>query len=338
MLWPRLPSLGGIRNAARAISDRSELVKIEPGKLGPFGVSLEATMGIDSDRLDPASWYLDSPAASAAFVLVVDCLNFGSGYFKDLAKDSSDSGYLTMAGGLVRYFDSHWPFAPSHLNSLGPLEMLGILQQRDPFSERLMQFAELLAKAASQLGTFLADNYRDSFAYFFAAIAQSSEALISELARLSFYQDGYRWKGILFQPAKKAQITASDLALVATHHRGLGTEMGIFDFPSSRSLTAFADNSLPHVLSTDGVLVYSDALAAHIAKGEELAYGSPAEIEIRAATITAIDDLAWALTQRWRRQVTAAETDAMVWRKKHLPSQRARYRATRSHKTRSVFY
>jgi hypothetical protein len=57
------------------------------------------------------------------------------------------------------------------------------------------------------------------------------------------------------------------------------------------ALTAFADYRVPVVLRTLGVLRYSRALAAAVEEGRELAPGSEEEVEIRAATLVAVERL-----------------------------------------------
>jgi hypothetical protein len=80
---------------------------------------------------------------------------------------------------------------------------------------------------------------------------------------------------------KRAQICANDL------HGALDC----FGIDVDR-LTMFADNLVPHVLRVDGVLRLDDALAARIDRGELLTHGEPAEIELRACAVHAVELLA----------------------------------------------
>ena len=331
-------SLNETREIARAIASSSELVAIDSARIKSLAGSYLSDPSDSSNSLDPAHWYLGSPASSAAFVLVVNCLNFGSGYFKHLVKDMSDSGYMTMAAGLVRYFDLHWPFPPSHLTSLEATAVLGILSQAPPYGTELFEFAGSLAAASAELGMHLTNNFSDRFEVFLASAAGEPEALIAELTKLKSYQDGYRWEGSDFWVLKKAQITVSDLALAVGYHKAQGRRLGDLDFGDIACLTAFADNSVPHVLATDQILIYREDLGDHIALGAELEYGCAAEIDIRAATIVAIDELAGVLSSVVKRKMSAAEADGLVWMKKHRLQDRARYRRSLSHKTRSLYY
>jgi hypothetical protein len=115
---------------------------------------------------------------------------------------------------------------------------------------------------------------------------------------------------------KRAQIAANDLALA-----------GSAQFDDLDALTIFADNLVPHVLRCDGVLVYDEALAAHIDSGRLLAAG-PAEREIRACAVHACELLAA------RTGVPPRVLDVWLWNRGQAPEYKARPR----HRTRTVFY
>jgi hypothetical protein len=56
-------------------------------------------------------------------------------------------------------------------------------------------------------------------------------------------------------------------------------------------LTTFADYRVPQILRHFDILEYSPALAEIVDSQKELAMGSSDEISIRAATVTAVEDL-----------------------------------------------
>jgi hypothetical protein len=84
---------------------------------------------------------------------------------------------------------------------------------------------------------------------------------------------------------------------------------------------------VPHVLRCDGVLVYEEALAARIDRGELLGAGR-AEREIRACAVHAGEGLAA------RLGIPARELDLRLWHRGQEPSYKARPR----HRCRTVFY
>jgi len=116
---------------------------------------------------------------------------------------------------------------------------------------------------------------------------------------------------------KRAQITANDFELA-----------GVLRFDDIDRLTIFADNLVPHVLRLDGVLRYSEALAARIDGGELLPAGSPEEREIRACAVHACELISAA------GGVPARALDTWLWNR----GQAAAYKAVPRHRTRTVYY
>jgi hypothetical protein len=115
---------------------------------------------------------------------------------------------------------------------------------------------------------------------------------------------------------KRAQIAANDLALA-----------NVAQFDDLDDLTIFADNLVPHVLRCDGVLVYDEALAAHIDSGQLLPAGRE-EREIRACAVHACELLAQ------RTGVPPRVLDVWLWNRGQAPEYKGRPR----HRTRTVFY
>jgi hypothetical protein len=82
-------------------------------------------------------------------------------------------------------------------------------------------------------------------------------------------------------------------------------------------LTAFADNLVPHTLRMAGVLRYDPALAGRIARQELLAAGEPAEVELRACGVHAVELLAA------RSGLTPAAVDHQLWQRGQDPAIKA---------------
>ncbi len=143
---------------------------------------------------------------------------------------------------------------------------------------------------------------------------------------MPFFHDVARYDELEVPFWKRAQLTASDLA-IAFEGRGYGF------FEDLDGLTAFADNLLPHVLRLEGVLEYAGDLLERIERGEELASGSPEEVELRAAAVFAVEELVTVLRAQGVR-ATARELDHWLWHRGQQP----RFKAYPRHRTRSVFY
>src|SRR3989344_1598426 len=77
-------------------------------------------------------------------------------------------------------------------------------------------------------------------------------------------------------------------------------------------LTAFADYKVPQMLRKLGILEYAAGLAHKVDSYIEIEAGSREEIEIRAATVWAIEEMKNALTPRYPK-VTARQLDDHLW-------------------------
>jgi hypothetical protein len=107
------------------------------------------------------------------------------------------------------------------------------------------------------------------------------------------FNDSY--KGINFY--KRAQLNAFDIAQIPTKNKIINTEL----------LTAMADYKLPQLLRFMGVLKYSDDLASRVDTWELIDSGSREEIEIRSATIWAIEFVSQKLG------ISAGLADRAIW-------------------------
>jgi hypothetical protein len=236
-----------------------------------------------------------------AYVLTLDSVNFGSGWFPTLRKRPGRSGYFTVAWGLADRFRANGPWSPTELRELGSGEVADVLGQ-EPGHELM----ELYARALRDLGAFLGGRTPLEVV---AEANGSAERLAEALAAgMPFFDD----RGFF----KRAQIVSSDLALA-----------GVAEFSDIDRLTVFADNLVPHVLRVDGVVVYDDALAAHVDSGELLPPGRE-EREIRACALHACELIAAELG------VPPRILDMWLWNRGQEP----RYKARPRHRTRTVYY
>jgi hypothetical protein len=261
---------------------------------------------IPSPALDSRCHYLEGePTEVADYLLMLDAINFGSGWFPSLRKASLDgkplSGYFTVALALSEHVRGHGVPSNAWLRQATALELASILGQ-DPASELM----SLYAQALRELGGFLGDRCTLDVV---AAAGGSAERLAEALAGgMAMFAD----RGFY----KRAQIVASDLALA-----------GVASFEDLDELTIFADNLVPHVLRCDGVLIYDDALANTIDAGEILPLGG-AEREIRGCAVHACE-----LISR-RTGVPERRLDNWLWSR----GQAQEYKARPRHRCRCVFY
>ncbi len=90
------------------------------------------------------------------------------------------------------------------------------------------------------------------------------------------------------------------------------TKRGEKELTNLDKLTAFADYKVPQMLRKFGILEYVPELAKKIDSYDEIEAGSREEIEIRAATIWAIEQMKEFLTPRFSK-ITARQLDDHLW-------------------------
>jgi hypothetical protein len=273
-------------------------------------IDIDALAALDPGpppELDPERHYLEGePAAVATYLLALDAINFGSGWFPTLRKrrgpdGNAVSGYFTVAWGLADRFRALGPWTSAELRAMRTEEIADVLGQ--PRDHELMS---LFAQALRQLGAFLAGRSA------LQAIAAADTSAVRLAEMLAAGMPMFRDHGFY----KRAQIAGSDLALA-----------GVAPFHDIDRLTIFADNLVPHVLRCDGVLVYDERLAAHIDAGRLLRPG-PQEREIRACAVHACALIAQ------RTGMTERDVDNALWTRGGGP----RYKAIPRHRCRTIFY
>jgi hypothetical protein len=256
--------------------------------------------------LHPEFHYLEGPPADVAdYLLALDAINFGSGWFPTLRKRSHEgrsvSGYFTVAWALADHVRSHGAPTAAWLRQVSTGEIARILEQ--PADHELMS---LYAQALRALGLFLGERRALDLA---DAAHGSAERLAETLARgMAMFDDHGFYK--------RAQIVPNDLALA-----------GVADFDDLDRLTIFADNLVPHVLRCDRVLVYDADLANLIDGGHPLPMNR-AEREIRACALHACELISE------RTGIPARKLDTWLWTRGQQPEYKARPR----HRCRTVFY
>ena len=287
--------LDEVRESCRALALSARHVSIDLKAAAPLQAA-------PPPSLDPERHYLEGKTADvAAYLLTLDAINFGSGWFPTLRKRAGCSGYFSVAWALADRFREHGPWSNAELRALDAGGVASALEQDE--GHPLMA---LYAEALRDLGRFLGPR---SALELVAAADTSAERLASLLARgMRFFDD----RGFY----KRAQITANDLSLA-----------GLAEFHDIDRLTIFADNLVPHVLRVDGVLRYEPELAAHVDAGKLLPAGH-AEREIRACAVHACELLSE------RTGLPPRVLDVTLWNRGQAPE----YTAIPRHRTRSVFY
>ena len=314
-----------VRTSCRAVAERSTHVRINHDRIGHYAASLPIDQAIYPE-LDPHIHYLDQGDGTVAYVLVLDTINFGSGYFPYLRKRPGMSGYFSIAASLTDYFKGQGLPTTRQLAQLSSEECTRILGQ-DPGNEIIRELMQLFSAALNELGKYLIANFRGDYIELVKAADSSAEHLVSLLVKMPFFNDVAPYDDLNVHFYKRAQLTAADLS-IALKGQGLGF------FHDLHEMTMFADNLVPHVLRMDGMLLYDANLAARIDSEELIASGSPEEVEIRACALHAVELVAKAL-KKGGHDVSPVGLDYVLWNRGQQPY----YKEVKPrHRTRSVFY
>lgn len=322
------PSECGLFDEIRAgfafVAGAARDVAIDVAALDSYAAALPGKMD-SAETFDSTHHYTGKTEEdTAAYVLALDAINFGSGYKPALKEEGwipiDGSIYYGVSTRLKHRFESASPMTARDMEELDARACAAILAL-DPGKPASGAFAARCAAALRELGAAVCKNADGSFAAFTGQAGGSAEELVRALSRLESFRDVSQYDGREIPFYKRAQIAAADLHLAfARHGRAL--------FGDIDRLTMFADNGVPHVLRVDGILKYTPGLAARIDEGREIPAGSPEEVEIRACAGHAVEMIAA------RRGLCAMDADHILWHR----STQDRYRQTRPHLTRTVFY
>ena len=312
-----------IRSACRDVAEGATFIRIDRTKLPDYARSLGSA---ESPKLDPTAHFLGHGERTLAFILILNTINFGSGWFPELRKRPGKSGSVTLASWLHDAFAAGENFCASKLAEISARDCARIFDQdlRVPSIAELM---ENFADALNQLGRLVVEQFHGNYAGLVESAGESAESLVGILRTMPFFEDVETWHNRHVPFYKRAQLTPAKLAL-AFDQRGWGK------FRDLDQLTIFADNLVPHVLRVDGVLLYDQDLAARIDREELIGAGSAEEVEIRACALHAVELIAGELRKTGHR-ATAMGIDNVLWNRGQSPH----YKSVKPrHRTRTVFY
>jgi hypothetical protein len=246
--------------------------------------------------------FSDDRERTAAYVFVLDTVNFSFW--------GAQGGYWKLAEGLRDAFAAGVPlWEPERLAKITPEELAVHTGELPLMRERATVLRELASLAGPAGG--------------FSRLVQSTAAGQAAYLRnsLDSFRDVATCQGREVPFLKRAQIAAADL-----HGAGVAS------FPDLDTLTCFADYKLPQALRHLAALQYSERLARRVDDWRELEAGEPAEVEIRATTVVAVERLRELLLSEGR-ELRAFEVDWMLW-----DLSQGLYPVRPHHRVRTIYY
>jgi hypothetical protein len=232
------------------------------------------------------------------YLLVLDTINFSFW-------GGQTGGYWQLAERVRDVFQSSDALAdPGRLSRMTPARLSELIGPFPMIEQRARSLRELGRRGFDGL------------------VKRSAAATARALAEgLASFADVVEYDGRDVPILKRAQILPADLHAA-----------GVANYTDLGELTCFADYKLPQVLRHFGALEYTERLRRRVDGWEELTLGEPAEVEIRAATVVAVERLRDLLAERGR-QLSAVELDWMLWE-----ISQSLYPVRPYHRTRTIFY
>lgn len=310
-----------IREGFAHVAAHARHVKIMHDRLADYARALPVRH--PSSVFDTEHHYIGAPEHTAAYVLALDAINYGSGYKDALTQEGWEpiegSIYYAMSVRLKQQFERQ-PLTAHDLAAIDDERVRTILKM--PEGPHALALSQSFAQGLRDLGQMIVRDHSACFLSFVQDADGCAANIVTALGQLPQFADRHEYQGRMIPLYKRAQIAAADLHLAFAR-------IGIHLFHDMRDLTMFPDNGVPQVLAADGLLEYDAALNARIRAGEEIPCGSDEEIEIRACAGHVVEELA-RLSQK-----TAVEVDHILW---HRHAEDSRYKAHPSHKTLCLFY
>lgn len=279
-------------------------------------------VGMETGAYAAGSWdasihFAGPPEATVQYLLVLDALNF-------CFWPTPGFEYVDLATRLRDVLASDpAAFDADRLVAATPSTLAAWLgADVAPLDERSRLVREVGA------GLLDVDNGYHGLAANVVRAANSSAASLAALVAAAFpgFRDGAVYDGRQVFFYKRAQIFAADV-WGALGGVGLGAFRDIDD------LTTFADYRVPQLLRAEGAIRLAPDLAARIDGFDELPAGGVEEVEIRAATVVAVDALRAALASLGR-PMSAVELDWRLWSRAEV----IRDRLPAHHRVRTVAY
>jgi hypothetical protein len=310
---------------ARRVVDAAVSVRIDPRAIDDLAERIARR------DLTPAEWesdlhWSDGPDATANFILVLDALNFcfwGEPRWVVTFQGNRYNGYSALAAALTRALNEGVPLTDAaFLATIDDSQLAAILA-----GEYTIPLLHERAINLREVGRILQEHFDGQFSTLIRAVNGSAITLVRRVVdTFSSFRDVATYAGSDVFFYKRAQILASDL-------HGAFNGSGLGAFHDLDQLTAFADYKVPQVLRALGALNYETELSRLIEERVELPAGSEFEVEIRAATIWAVEELRRALLQRGL-QLPAYQLDWTLWQLgQNLPASTSPY-----HRTRTIYY
>jgi hypothetical protein len=314
-------SLPDVLESARQVTARAKCVGVDE-KAAHNWAATQAWAGWETPNWPAELHFAGDRSACANLILLLSCLNFCFWSDRPWAVEFRGRRWrrtYAMYAAVLRAVDEDrsWLHARQWMTA-GPLAVARMFRGLGEIP-LLAERQEVL----NETGRCLTERFGGDFT---AAVEQAGghARKLAYLLAENFpsFRDVAIYDGIDVGLLKRAQICAADI-----HHTW--RRFGFDGLAGLDELTVFADYRIPQYLRHIGVLKVDSELAGRIERREEIAPGSPEEVELRCATIVAGEMIREALGGR----IPAWHLDYVLWRRSHDPDVRVEH-----HRTRTIYY
>ncbi len=290
-----------------------------------------AADSLSEGHVEPPGWnhtyhFFDGTPRTVNYLFMLDALNFcfwGQPRWKVEYAGNQLDGYWALAASLKRAIEENPEVTDAaYLAHISPEQLAHILRGTGKvplFTERWRNLREL--------GTVLRNLWEGEAARLVECAQRDAPRLVQIVAEnFSSFDDIAIYDNREVRFFKRAQILVTDLWGAFG-----GKDWG--EFENVDTLTAFADYKLPQILRAWGVLRYAAPLARKVDAKTQIEAGNPEEIEIRAATLWAVEFLRRALASRGNT-LWSAQVDWILWN-----ASQGKFKGLKPyHRVRTVYY
>lgn len=316
-----------VRSSSQFICQNLEFVKIDTERVNTVAKKIAGNKYAIPKQGEAMPFKGEDPSESATWCFLVDALNFCFWPAGNREKWQVKALNGQWKGGYFGLIESLKKGIKKNRSWLDPdflrlIKLEDVVQLLDGRGE--IQLLEERKTAINELGRglkdknsaikIIEDSNNDAIKF--------TDAIITTFP--SFKDETVFW-GRKVGFYKRAQILAMDLNLVLSQH-------GIVPFNNIDELTAFADYKLPQLFRDEEIFIYSHELGNKIDSLDLLEKDSREEIEIRGATIFAVELLKEALS-KLGVNLSSPVLDNILW-----TEAKARPDMKMHHLTKTIYY
>lgn len=177
----------------------------------------------------------------------------------------------------------------------------------------LPERCELLQSTAN----VLKEKYQGSVTNFLVATEYDAEKMLEAFYAFPSFHDVQEFRGVSLPFMKRAQLCIKMFDEVIAHRISKGTQRGHKRIEHMEYLTGFADYKIPQVLVAHHIMKYRDDLQQAITARDLIPENDPREIEIRLASIEAMERIQDVFCTQGI-ETTSADVDTRLWGDKEV--------------------